>query len=196
MTPCEALKTSVLLAEKVASARPADAVLLARAALADFAAFGLFKQAAIDPAAMSALQRGLGWGVGLGLPALGVGHLLTRDASNQGHEMLRDARNQALLTAAGVGGMQGLGQLLAQRFSRGSMGSTGSTDAPSLRPATNEDMPGPLTSPQKLAAAVLVDDVLEDASYTLTDPDAKHAALVLLVQHRKEAASLLRSLLP
>jgi hypothetical protein len=178
----QALETSVLLAEKIASARPPSATLLERAALADFAAFGMFKRAAIDPAAMSALQRGLGWGVGLGIPALGVGHLLARDAGNQGHELLRDARNQALMTAAGVGGMQGLGELLKSKLSRPS-------------PATNDDMAGALSSPQKLAAAILVDDVLE-AACALSDPDAKHAALVLLVRHRGDGARLLRSLLP
>ena len=69
----QALATSCWLAEKVASAPCAD--LRERQAMADFLTFGLFKHAHLDPQALSTLQRGLGWGVGLGLPALGVGHL-------------------------------------------------------------------------------------------------------------------------
>jgi len=188
MTPREAIDASTFLAEKVASARPPSAALLERAALADFAAFGLFKQAAMDPEALSALKRGLGWGVGLGIPALGVGHALMRDAGNQGHEMIRDARNQALLTAAGIGGMQGLGSLLARRLGGEPQG------APSDQRLASHDEGPALTPTQKLAAAIMVDDLLEDATRELTDASAKHAALVLLVRHRGEAARLLREL--
>lgn len=168
-----AFETSCLLAEKVASARPASAALLERAALADFAAFGLFKRAALDPAMLSSLQKGLGWGVGLGLPALGVGHLLARDARHQGEELIRDARNQALLTAAGVGGMQALGGLLQQRGSR-----------PSPTTSTPE-------GPEKIAAAIMVDDVLE-AALALPGEGEKRAALVQLVIHRGDAMRLVR----
>ncbi len=190
-----ALETSVLLAEKIASVRDANPfraesqkrVLREKQAAADFATFGLFKRAAMDPAAVSALQRGLGWGVGLGLPALGVGHMLLRDAKQHSGEVLRDARNQALLTAAGVGGMQALGEMLKKK----------------PHPIThdiNVNMPGPdqpqLGPEQKLAAALLVDDVLEAACSQLEDPAAKHAALVALVRHRSESTSLLRSMLP
>lgn len=169
-----AFETSCLLAEKVASARPASATLLERAALADFAAFGLFKRAAIDPAALASLQKGLGWGVGLGLPALGVGHLLARDARHQGEELIRDARNQALLTAAGVGGMQALGGMLAARGARPSPPQGGASD------------------PEKIAAAIMVDDVLEDGCYLLTEPGLKHAMLVQLVIHRGDSMRLVR----
>jgi hypothetical protein len=185
VTPAKALQTSILLAEKIASARPPSEQLRARAALADFAAFGLFKQAAPNPEMMSALQRGLGWGVGLGLPALGVGHMLAHDARNQGHELIRDARNQALLTAAGVGSMQGLGEILKNRLGGG---------APQT--PLDQRLAADLTPAQKLAAAIMVDDVLEDASRALADADAKYAALVLLARHRVDAARLLRSLLP
>ena len=179
------LETSVLLAEKVASARVPSDALREKLALADFAVFGLFKRAAIEPAAMSALQKGLGWGVGLGLPALGVGHMLLSDAHNKGEDLIRDARNQALLTAAGVGGMQALGGLLK--------------GAPHpIRHDVNVSMPADPqdASPMKMAAAILVDDVLEAAYNELTDPDAKHAALLHLIRHRGEAAHLLRGLLP
>ena len=170
-----ALETSALLAEKVASARPASHELRQKLALADFAAFGLFKRAALDPNMM----RGLMFGAGVGIPALGVGHLLLRDARHQGEHLVRDARNQALLTAAGVGGMQALGDLLKRP----------AAPAPPMSPAPQ------LNDEQKLAAAILVDDVLE-AACDLPDPDAKHAALVALVRHRSEAAELLRGWSP
>lgn len=170
-----AVETSRLLAEKVASARPASTELRQRQALADFAAFGLFKRAALDPAALSALQKGLGWGVGLGLPALGVGHLLARDARHQGEALVRDARNQALLTAAGVGGMQALGGLLQNRGTR-----------PATAPATTSD------DPTKIAAAIMVDDLLEDSVAQLADERHKHAALVQLIVHRGDAMQLVR----
>lgn len=178
-----ALETSRLLAEKVASARPASPALREKRALADFATFGLYKRAGIDP---QSLARGLGWGVGLGVPALGVGHMLLRDARHQGEGLVRDARNQALLTAAGIGGMQSLGELLKSRM------------APSQAPApmAMQSPPAPQLDPeQKIAAAILVDDLLE-AACDLADPVAKHAALVALVQHRSEAVELLRSFLP
>jgi hypothetical protein len=189
MTPfTQALETSVFLAEKIASARPASATLREKLAMADFAAFGLFKRAAFDPAALSALQKGLGWGVGLGVPALGVGHMMLGDAKRHSADVLRDARNQALLTAAGVGSMQALGDIFrggpkpSQSSGLGSMVDTG------MSPAT--------TTAQKLAAAIMVDDVLEDGCYLLDDPSLKHAMLVQLVRHRSDATSLLRSLLP
>lgn len=169
-----AVETSRFFAEKVASARPASAELRQRQALADFAAFGLFKRAALDPAALSALQKGLGWGVGLGLPALGVGHLLARDVRHQGEALVRDARNQALLTAAGVGGMQTLGGLLANRGTH-----------PAAAPTGNDD-------PTKIAAAIMVDDLLEDSVVQLADERHKHAALVQLIVHRGDSMQLVR----
>lgn len=180
-----ALETSVLLAEKVASARPASADLRARRALADFATFGLFKRAAIDPSAMSALQRGLGWGVGLGVPALGVGHMLMNKAHDHSADIMRDARNQALLTAAGVGGMQALGEM----FKRPQQPTQHNVNM--TLPAAPEE-----ATPEKLAAHIMVDDVLEAACGLIDDASAKHAALVALVRHRGEGTRLLRGLLP
>lgn len=160
--------------------------------LADFATFGLFKRAAIDPAALSSLQRGLGWGVGLGLPALGVGHALLGDAKRHSGEVLRDARNQALLTAAGVGGMQAFGEML-KRPPHPQQHNVNVTGAPA--PAMPAPPEGPPLDPeQKLAAAILVDDVLEAASEGPYDRGTKHAALVQLVLHRTDATRLLRSL--
>ena len=176
-----ALETSVLLAEKIASARPASQELREKLAMADFAAFGLFKRAALDPH----LMKGLMFGAGVGLPALGVGHLLLRDARHQGESLVRDARNQALLTAAGVGGMQSLGEMLKSRLGK-----------PAAPPAQQMPQMPQLSDEQKLAAAILVDDVLESGATSLTDPGQKHAMLVELVRHRGEAAELLRSFLP
>lgn len=172
----EAFETSRFLAEKVASA-PASRVgaLRARQAVVDFTTFGLFKQGAIDP---QSLARGLGWGVGLGLPALGVGHLLAHDARRQGEHLMEHARNQALMTAAGVGGMQALGELLKQRQVTTGM-------APAV-PSLGDD--------QKLAAAVLVDDILE-RTYAQGDASTKQATLTALFVHRHESTELLRSLL-
>lgn len=177
-----ALETSILLAEKVAAARPASDALLRRCAVADFATFGMFKRAALDPT----MLRPLAWGLGLGLPALGVGHTLLRDARHQGESLIRDARNQALMTAAGVGGMKALGELLKR-------------PTPPAEHNVNVTMPesAPAQQPdlqQRLAAAMIVDDILEEAATSL-DPAAKHAALVALVVHRGESVALLRGLL-
>lgn len=186
-----ALETSILLAEKVASARPASPDLRSRQALADFATFGLFKRAAIDPAALSALQRGLGWGVGLGVPALGIGHMLLGDAQRHSGEVLRDARNQALMTAAGVGGMQALGEMLKRPPHPIQHNVNVTAPASPTLPAAPEE-----ATPDKLAAHIMVDDVLEAACDVLDDVDAKHAALVSLVRHRCEGTRMLRGLLP
>lgn len=178
-----ALETSALLAEKVASARPASHMLREKLATADFAAFGLFKQAAFNPEAMSALQKGLGWGVGLGVPAVAAGHFMMNDAQRHSADVLRDARNQALLTAAGVEGIGALGDMLKKQ--------PHPTQPGSSLPAGPQE-----ATPEKLAAAILVDDVLEAAYRDLADEGAKHAALMRLVAHRGEATRLLRSLLP
>lgn len=191
----QAFATSVSLAEKIASARPERVngpTLRERQALADFATFGLFKRAAIDPAALSSLQRGLGWGVGLGLPALGVGHALLGDAQRHSGQVLRDARNQALLTAAGVGGMQAFGEMLKKPPHPQQHQVNVNVPQP-LGPAAMAESPA-LDPEQKLAAAILVDDVLEAASEGPYDSGTKHAALVQLVLHRTDATRLLRSL--
>jgi hypothetical protein len=183
MTPFQqAFETSISLAEKIASARP-DPTLRQRQALADFATFGLFKRAAMDPAALQSLQKGLGWGVGLGLPALGVGHILMNDAQHHSANILRDARNQALMTAAGVGGMQAFGELLKR-------------PPHAQEHNVNVNMPPEpgLDPEQKLAAAIMVDDVLEALSDGNYDDGTKHAALVQLIQHRTDGTRLLRSL--
>jgi hypothetical protein len=177
-----ALETSLLLSEKIASARSNNEGLSEKLAAVNFAAFGLFKAAAIDPAAWTALQKGLGFGIGVGLPLLGAGHVLAKDTRHQGEKLIRDARNQALLTAAGVGGMKSLGDLLKHKLS------------PSPVPSFDGASFG-ASDDQKLAAHVMVDDVLEAAYENLHDDNAKHAALVALVKHRNEGVELLRGLL-
>lgn len=230
----DAFETSIRLAEKVAAARPASLDLREKQALADFATFGFFKAAAIDPAAISALQKALGWGVGLGLPAYAVGHALTNrvrregedllrearnqailtalgatagvavpalaaghglvyDARRQAQKTLRDARNQAILTAAGVGGVHTLGNVL--KNAPAMLAGRSNMDVPphEYQFTLPEPDPSPYSMSQKLSAAIMVDDVLEQAC-ELPDEGAKYAALVQLIRHRGEATSLLRSL--
>lgn len=209
-TFAQALETSTILAEKVATTHAPTSALREQQALADFAAFGLFKTANVGQQLAHhftpGLLKGLGLGVGLGVPLLAAGGAFTRDSRHQGEALIRDARNQALLTAAGVGGMQALGGLF-----KGSPAPAAPTPAASpAYHASGAAVPyggggyaaAPLgyeqylSGEQKLAAAILVDDVLEDACSSLADPATKHAALVALVRHRGEAAALLREHLP
>lgn len=180
MNLAQAVETSLLLAEKRASLRasdPAHTALRERQALVDFAAFDLVKQAGLEEV-LQLSKKPLAWGLGLGLPALGVGHALVSDARHQGQALIRDARNQALLTAAGIGGMQSLGDLL--RHAR--------------TPSPSHEEPSSAEAPHKIAAAMMVDDVLEVACAD-ADPRVKQAALVHLIVHRGDAMSTVRTLL-
>jgi hypothetical protein len=128
----DALELSSTLAERMAATPPAAGDDLRRKkAMVDFLAFGLFKEASFG--------KGLAFGAGVGLPLLGAGHLLLRDARHQGEELVRGARNQALLAALGIGGAQALGGTFA-----GGDALKLSADA----------------TASKLAALVLVDEVL------------------------------------
>lgn len=180
MSLLAALETSLLLSEKRASLRSTDPrgqALRERQALVDFTAFGLVKAAGMEEL-LGLMKKPLAWGVGLGLPALGVGHALISDAHSQGKDLIRDARNQALLTAAGVGGMQSLGGLMQK----------------AMRPRPSYDGASMDEAPQKIAADLMVDDVLETACRQVDD-GAKHAALVHLIVHRLDAMHAVRSLL-
>ncbi len=108
--------------EKRASLRSGveQEALLSKKAMIDIAAFGMFKESAFG----QALEHGLGWGVGLGLPALGVGGLLLNNAKNQAKDVVHDARNQALLTGAGLGTMNAVGQGLGAALQPRNMEST------------------------------------------------------------------------
>lgn len=178
MRLAHAVAASFFLAEKTAELReesPLRQTTRERQALIDFDAFGCVKAAGIEEL-MTLGKKPLAWGLGLGIPALGVGHTLLRDARHQGEGLIRDARNQALLTAAGVGGMQGLGSLL-QAATRPRVSNGGSF---------GEDPMG------KLAADIMVDDLLEDACTSTT---AKQAALTHLIIHRMGAMQDVRALL-
>lgn len=179
--------------ESVATTRDA---LLERKALVDVAAFGLFKRSDWAEALRSAapaLGKGLGWGVGLGVPALAVGHGLLRDARNQAQDVVHDARNQALLTALGVGGMQaagkGIGALLAPNtFEAESSGNYGGDPFSAFQRAklsADED------ASRRLAEFVLLDDFLEARVNATCDKTAAEC----LVRNRELGAALLREVL-
>jgi len=111
-----------------------------------------------------------------------------------GLHILRDARNQALMTAAGVGGMQALGEMLKRPPHPQSVRHDVNVNVP--QPPQLEAPPPQLDPEQKLAAHIMVDDVLEDGCNQLIDPGEKHAALVQLIRHRCEGTRLLRGFLP
>lgn len=172
------IRTSAVLAEKCASSRHANH-LRERQAIVDFGAFHHVKRAGLNET-LSLVKRPLAWGLGLGLPALGVGHALISDAHGQAKDLVRDARNQALLAAAGIGGMQSLGGLLQSAMARPRAGT---------RPELGESVDPGL----RIAADMRVDDLLEDACREGTSSD-KRAALVHLVGHRVTAMDVIRRL--
>src|ERR1700758_4057244 len=97
------LETSAALEAKIASASAeAREALQLRKAYVDFTAFGLYKEAQGN--FLPALQRGLGWGAGIGLPLLGGGLLLEHQAKANAEDVINHARNQAMLAALGIGG--------------------------------------------------------------------------------------------
>ena len=186
----ELLETSFSLSEKVASATaPGErAALERRQAAVDFATFGMFKQAGFSEA-LGPLARPLAWGVGLGVPAVAASHAILGDARRQGEALARAARNQALLAAAGVGGMQGLASAIQAAAARRGLQAPEANDEPHLSPSTE---PAKLGGLERLAAAVMVDDLLEDA-YGAAAEHEKRALLEAIVSHRVDAAALLRS---
>lgn len=180
MNLVDVIRASAALAEKRASIRrgdPREVDLRERQAVFDFGAYGHVKAAGLEET-LSLARKPLAWGLGLGLPALGVGHALISDAHSHAKDLVRDARNQALLTAAGVGGMQSLGGLLQS----------------AVRPRAQFDH-GSNDPMQRLAADMRVDDLLEDAC-RLGDAAQKHAALVHLIGHRLDAMRVVRGIVP
>lgn len=171
-----AIRTSAAVAERRAALRvgdPRELALREHQALVDFDAYGRVKQAGLEEM-LSLAKRPLAWGVGLGLPALGVGHALISDAHGQAKDLVRDTRNQALLTAAGIGGMQSLGGLL---------------QAAASRPPARARSMDPVDPGMRIAADLRVDDLLEDACRL-----GKHAALAHLIRHRSLAMREVREL--
>lgn len=180
MTLVDVIQASIVLAEKRAALRrgdPRSDELRERQAMFDFGAYVRVKQAGLEET-MALARRPLAWGLGLGLPALGVGHALIADAHSHAKDLVRDTRNQALLTAAGVGGMQSLGGLLQS----------------AIHPRAQSDQ-GPVDPMQRMAADMRVDDLLEDACRAGTALE-KHAALVHLIGHRMDAMRVVRGILP
>lgn len=180
MNLADVVRASAVLAEKRASLRHDDsrtAELRERQALFDFGAYASIKAAGLEET-MSLARKPLAWGLGLGLPALGVGHALIADAHSHAKDLVRDARNQALLTAAGIGGMQSLGGLLQSAVH-----------------SRAQPEQGPVDPMQRLAADMRVDDLLEDAC-RLGAATEKHAALVHLIRHRLDAMRAVRGILP
>ncbi len=242
----QSLETSRILQERLASA-PANekrTALEQKIAQADFATFGMFKHALSQMGpALSAATRGLGWGVGLGAPALGVGHLLARDTRQQGEKLVDHTRNQALLTALGVTGMQGVGQAVGSALKSRSAAppvtapaaptpTSTAPEPPVQQPQTHErsmtrpgldvqelaalrgypglenlqgfegleGLPGferYKTSSdsvlQKLAAVILLDNVLEQQISKLAE-DERADAIECLFLNRSHGARLLREL--
>jgi len=180
MNLVDAIRASSAVAEKLASrsGKAERSSLRERQAMIDFNAFGRVKQAGIEET-LALAKKPLAWGVGLGLPALGVGHALISDAHSHAKDLVHDARNQALLTAAGVGGMQSLGSLIQSASQR-------------RPPAEQVQLPGMET---RLASDLRTDDMLESACRTGTTVQEKHAALVRLIRHRMNAMAVVRGLI-
>lgn len=180
MNLVDVIRASAVLAEKRAALKhgdPRTVELRERQAVFDFGAYASVKTAGLEET-LSLAKRPLAWGLGLGLPALGVGHALIADAHSHAKDLVRDARNQALLTAAGVGGMQSLGGMLQS----------------AVRSRAQPD-PGSVDPMHRLAADMRVDDLLEDACRSGTAAE-KHAALVHLIGHRLDAMCVVRGILP
>jgi len=181
----EALHTAAALEERLAVAHDPHehAALEHKQAQVHFAAFGLFKAAHLGQA-LGDFGKPLAWGVGLGLPALGVGHALITDAHRQGDALIENARNQAMLTALGVGGLKALGgaaqSLLAPR---------GPTEPDGFKLGADHE------GLRKLAAILLLDDVLEK-EFAAADVHEKHALAECLFINRAQGTALLRKLRP
>ena len=191
----QALDTSQALEERLAAISDTNkrAALEQKKAMVDFAAFGLFKQAGMN---WTDVAKPLAWGAGIGLPALGVGHLLARDARQQGEELIDHARNQALLTALGIGGMQGIGNALSSALRPNKREETTELSGPNDQSwlGRNTVKMSADAVLQKLAAVLLLDGVLEAQAQKLAG-DERSDALECLFLNRTHGTRLLRELL-
>lgn len=192
----EALTTSEALDERIADTKDASvkADLERRKTAVDFTAFGLFKSAAPAPGFLESLGKPLAWGAGLGIPALGVGHLMMRDARHQGEDLIDHARNQALIAAAGLGTANAIKGLMQfdprQREETEELTLPGEGKVRGRR-VVKLSQDALLT---KLAAAVLVDNVLEQ-QYNAADARDKTAIEECLYLNRIHGTSLLKELI-
>jgi hypothetical protein len=190
----QALDTSTALEERIAEARDVRVRtdLERRKAAVDFTAFDLFKQGGWEQLGTVGqhLAKPLAWGVGLGLPALGAGHLLMRDARHQTEQTINHARNQALIAALGLGGANAIKGLMApnQREETNELtlpeGNFGSRNVVKL--STDRLM-------QKLAAAMLLDNILEK-QYDDASGEEKTAVVACLFLNRIHGTALLKEL--
>jgi hypothetical protein len=173
-------------------------VLAQKKAMVDCHAFGLFKQAWLERLGpeMASLGKGLGWGVGLGLPALGVGHLLATDTRRQGEALIRDARNQALLTAAGLGGAKTLMDTLTGAMQPKTREETSELTFPDTGRLLGHNVLkfSEDASLRKLAAVMLLDGVLEQ-QLEKSASDDRHTVEECLLINRSVGTGLLRELL-
>lgn len=133
------LKDALLLSsyyEKQASLAKSEdkKAFLEKKALSDLCAFGMFKESAFGSQlrrAWPAIRNGVGFGAGLAVPTIAAGSYLVHRAGNQAkdvsHSMMTDARNQALMAAAGIGGLgairQGIVNAASPSYGYGKYGS-------------------------------------------------------------------------
>lgn len=198
-TFAETLATSDALEEKIAAAATDDARenLRRKKAFVDFTAFGLYKEAQ-GSAFLPALRQAAGWGVGLGVPAVAAGTILSHVAKSNAMDVLHQGKMQALYSALGLGGAGALNkgldavlkgvdprQLLTDYFPGNDQQADLAT--PKFGSDTREEL-------QKLAALLLLDDVLVGEIGHLNGEE-KLAAEECLLINRKEGTSLLKRLL-
>ena len=134
----------------------------------------------------SPLAKGLAWGTGLAIPTALVGHHLINKAHDDAKDVVHDARNQALLTAAGIGGMKTLGEGL-QRLIPHKYEHSGATTYPG-GDVYSSFMTGKMA---KLAAILYLDDFLENQLNQTRDKTAEEC----FVYNREVGMALLREIL-
>lgn len=195
LTLGQALDTSAALSERIAEARDerVRADLEQRKAAVDFTAFHLFKQAGVEGLGgnvMQSLAKPLAWGIGLGLPALGVGHALMHDARRQSEHVINHARNQALIAAMGLGGANAIKGLMQpnQREEYNELTlPEGTMNSRNVVKLSHDQLL------QKIAAVVLVDNVIE-AQYNQASDGEKQALADYLYLNRSYGTELLKAL--
>lgn len=189
------LDLSDTLEKRAAEASDAGvrAHLLEKKALADVAAFGQFKRALLERLPQG-LGHGLAFGAGLGLPLLGVGHLLLRDANAQAKDITRDVRNQALLAGMGIKGVEALGKGLKAFGQPNTVESTFEDMLPGGDVYRSVNRTKVSADVDTLAAVVRLDDFL--ASRLDASQGQDKTAAACFIRNRMVGVELLRSLQP